>query len=165
MAVYAPFFDRLSHITGQTPAEGSAVLSRSRLQIILTWLAWGLILSALAGPQWVQDPIEKIESGRDLMLAVDLSGSMQTEDFTGPEDEKMSRIDAVKWVLDDFIRRRQGDRLGLVIFGNAAYLQSPFSLDHDVVRELLEQVQLGMAGVKTMLGDSIGLCIQVFEKS
>jgi Ca-activated chloride channel family protein len=113
----------------------------------------------------VEDPIDKIESARDLMLAVDLSGSMEARDFTGPSGEKITRLEAVKLVLDDFISRRKGDRIGLIFFGTAAFLQVPFTQDHETARLLLEEAQARMAGPQTMLGDAIGLAIQLFEAS
>ena len=121
--------------------------------------------AALARPQYVEPPIEKIESARDLMLAVDLSGSMDTRDMLDPEGNRIQRLDAVKLVLDDFISRREGDRLGLVVFGNQAFLQAPFTQDHDLVRSLLEQTRPRLAGPQTMIGDAVGLTIKTFESS
>ncbi len=84
-------------------------------------LAWALIVVAAARPQWVEPPIERIESGRDLLLAVDLSQSMEEKDFPDPTGKRIERIAAVKRVLDDFVARRKGDRIGLVVFGSGAY--------------------------------------------
>jgi Ca-activated chloride channel family protein len=128
-------------------------------------LAWILIVTAMARPQFVEPPIEKVESVRDLMLAVDLSGSMDTADMFDRNGDRVQRLDAVKLVVDDFISRRKGDRIGIIVFGNQAFLQAPFTLDHDVVRSLLQQTQPRMAGPQTMLGDAIGLTIKVFENS
>jgi len=164
-AVQAPFFEKLKRVTGQTPGKGAVVLRPRLFQKLMLPLAWILIVTALARPQWVEDPIVKIESGRDLMLAVDLSGSMEARDFTDAEGSRIERLEAVKLVLDDFISRREGDRLGLILFGTAAYLQVPFTQDYDTFRLLLDEAQVGMAGPQTMIGDAIGLAIKLFEKS
>jgi Ca-activated chloride channel family protein len=141
------------------------VLRRSLVQKLLAPVVWIAIVTALARPQWVEEPITKIQSARDLMVAVDLSGSMEAEDFSDAQGNRMTRLDAVKRVLDDFIARRKGDRLGLIFFGNAAFLQVPFTQDYETVRLLLDEAQVRMAGPQTMLGDAIGLAIKVFEES
>jgi len=164
-SIRAPFMDELAKITEQTPSKGAIILRRSGFQNLLRILVWILIVSALARPQWVEDPIVKTESSRDLMIAIDLSGSMEERDFTDPNGDQIDRLTAVKQVLDDFMTRRQGDRLGLVVFGSAAFLQVPFTNDHAACRALLDQTQVRMAGPQTMLGDAIGLAIKLFEKS
>ena len=100
-----------------------------------------------------------------MLLIVDLSGSMQETDFTDFSGEKISRLDAVKSVLSDFITKREGDRIGLAVFGNAAFPQAPFTDDHKTVTTLLDETQVNMAGPKTMIGDAIGLAIRLFESS
>jgi len=107
----------------------------------------------------------KIESSRDLMIAVDLSGSMETRDFTDAGGNKIDRLEAVKLVLDDFIARRKGDRVGLILFGTSAYPQVPFTLDHEIWRTLLHESRTKMAGPQTMIGDAIGLALKLFEES
>ena len=102
---------------------------------------------------------------RDLMVAVDLSGSMEAQDFTDNEGNSVDRLTAVKQVLDEFFARRDGDRVGLILFGSAAFVQVPFTDDLDVVRELLNEAQIRMLGPKTMLGDAMGLAINLFERS
>jgi Ca-activated chloride channel family protein len=99
------------------------------------------------------------------MLLVDLSGSMETEDFTSSSGEKTDRLGAVKEVLDEFLTRREGDRVGLVVFGNAAFTQVPFTQDLEASRILLEQTRVRMAGPRTAFGDAIGLAITLFEQS
>ena len=164
-AVQAPFFENLKKITGQAPGKGAAILRPRLLQRLMLPLAWVLIVTSLARPQWVENPIIKIESGRDLMLAVDLSGSMEERDFTDPEGNRIDRLEAVKFVLNDFIDRREGDRLGLILFGTTAYLQVPFTQDYITFRLLLEEAQVRMAGPQTMIGDAIGLAIKLFGES
>jgi Ca-activated chloride channel family protein len=100
-----------------------------------------------------------------MMLAVDLSGSMETKDFTDESGKTVDRLTAVKKVLDDFLKRREGDRVGLIVFGNAAFVQAPFTRDLGVCRELLTETSVGMAGPKTAFGDAIGLAVTVFDRS
>jgi Ca-activated chloride channel family protein len=164
-ALQIPYLQRLVDLTRQTPSTGAVVLRRPRVLVFLLPLWWLLVVTALARPVWLADPIEKTESTRDLMLLVDLSGSMETEDFEDPYGQRISRLDAVKMVLDDFIERRKSDRLGLIVFGNEPYLQVPFTRDHEVVRTLLGQTKTKMAGPQTAIGDAIGLAIKHFESS
>jgi len=103
--------------------------------------------------------------GRDLLIAVDLSGSMAAEDFTDAAGNRSDRLTAVKEVMDDFLARRDGDRVGLMFFGNAAFIQVPFTEDLAVCRILLNEAQVGMAGPQTMLGDAVGKAISVFKNS
>ncbi len=164
-AVRVPFFEKIAVATGVVPSRGGVQLRRNLFQGFVALLAWVLIVTALARPQYIEPPIEKIESARDLMLAVDLSGSMDTPDMLDAEGNRIERLAAVKLVLDDFITRRQGDRLGMVVFGTEPFLQAPFTLDHALVRTLLEQTQPRMAGPQTVIGDAIGLAIKSFENS
>jgi Ca-activated chloride channel family protein len=164
-AVQAPFFEQIVVLTGQTPSKGAVVLRRNWFQLLFMPFCWILLIAALARPQWVEDPIVKIESSRDLMIAVDLSGSMETRDFTDAEGNKIERLEAVKLVLDDFIARRKGDRVGLILFGTSAYPQVPFTLDHEIWRTLLHESRTKMAGPQTMIGDAIGLAIKLFKES
>lgn len=164
-SVRVPFFEELSASTGLKPAPGAAILKTNLIQKLVAPLIWALLLAAMARPQWVEDPIEKIESARDLLLAVDISQSMETRDFVDPAGQRTTRLDAVKVVLDEFIQRRKGDRIALIVFGGAAYPQVPFTLDHESCRILLGQTEVGMAGPRTMVGDAIGLGIKMFEES
>lgn len=164
-SVRTPFFGELAERTGAAPSRGAVVQRSSLAQKILLPVAWLLLVGAVARPQWVEDPETQIVSARDLMLAVDLSGSMETRDFVDESGEKVDRLTAVRQVLADFVEQRETDRLGLIVFGNAAFLQVPFTLDHEVFLELLDEVDIGMAGPKTMLGDALGLAIKVFEAS
>jgi Ca-activated chloride channel family protein len=126
---------------------------------------WSLVVLALARPQFLEEPIQKIIPTRDLLLLVDLSGSMEAEDFTNRAGEKVDRLTAVKEVLDEFLTRREGDRVGLVVFGNAPFVQVPFTQDLDACRMLLEETAVRMAGPRTAFGDAIGLGITLFEES
>lgn len=164
-AVRAPFFSRLVELSGKTPTSGAVVLLKRGLQKTVVLLAWALVVAALARPVWVGEPIVKETSARDMLLIVDLSGSMEAADFEDEAGERQTRLEAVKTVLNEFIDRRRGDRLGLAVFGNAAYPQAPFTEDYQVVRTLLAELQARMAGPRTMIGDALGLAIRLFEAS
>ena len=128
-------------------------------------LLWSLLVLALARPQLLEPPLTKTVPTRDMLLLVDLSGSMETDDFTSSTGEQIDRLSAVKEVLDDFLTRREGDRVGLIVFGNAAFVQVPFTTDLDAARLLLEETEVRMAGPRTAFGDAIGLGITLFERS
>jgi Ca-activated chloride channel family protein len=170
-SVRAPFFSRLVALSGRTPREGDVIVLKRTLQRFVVVSAWLLVVTALADPRWLGEPVTRETAARDLLLLVDLSGSMEARDFqAGSEDgaggsERISRLDAVKGVLNEFIARRQGDRVGLAVFGNAAFPQAPFTEDHDLVITLLDELQPRMAGPRTMMGDALGLAIRLFEQS
>ncbi|PQO40223.1 VWA domain-containing protein [Blastopirellula marina] len=162
-AVRVPFGARLTAVLGPGGAKSdSDTLSRSGIVATAVWL---MVLAALARPQWIEPPIVKELPTRDLLLLVDLSGSMDQQDFVSAKGEKVDRLTAVKEVLDDFLKRRKGDRVGLVVFGDAAYLQAPFSTDLTLSERLLNECQVGMAGPRTALGDAIGLGVNLFKDS
>lgn len=159
------FFHYISSNLGLTPEPGAVVPKTNWLQKILAPVCWCLIILALARPQFIEPPIQKIQPGRDLMLALDISQSMEAPNFRTPEGKRMRRVDAVKQVVTEFIRKRKNDRIGLIVFGQAAYPVTPFTLDHDACLKILEQTDAGMAGPQTMIGDAIGLAIKEFQKS
>jgi len=132
---------------------------RSWPSMILPALLWLALLTAIARPHILGDTVELPTSGRDLMLAVDLSGSMSIEDMQW-KGKPVNRLFTVKKVLNDFISQRQGDRLGLVLFGSQAYLQTPLTFDWQTVQTLMNEAQIGLAGKKTAIGDAIGLTIK-----
>ena len=136
-----------------------ATASRPRVRQVVALLAWGALVLAAARPQWVGEPVSLPVHGRDVMLALDLSGSMREQDMksaTGVE----RRIDTVKRVAGDFVTRRAGDRVGLILFGTRAYLQTPFTLDLDTVSKMVSETVLGLAGEQTAIGDAIGLAVK-----
>ncbi|MGB5441589.1 MAG: VWA domain-containing protein [Gammaproteobacteria bacterium] len=132
---------------------------RSRLRLLLAALAWLLLVIAAARPQWIGETLHLPVSGRSLMLAVDISGSMQTGDMLIGGRQVM-RLAAVKQVAGDFIEQRIGDRLGLILFGDQAYLQVPLTFDRHTVHTLLDEAAIGLAGKSTAIGDAIGLAIK-----
>ncbi|MDJ0787594.1 MAG: VWA domain-containing protein [Myxococcota bacterium] len=164
-AVRAPFFRRLVELTGRLPSEGAVVIRKRNWQKLYHVVGWVVVVSALARPVWVADPIEKQLPARDLLLIVDLSGSMEERDFTDALGERISRLDAVKQVVSDFVERRESDRIALAVFGQAAFLQAPFTEDRQVIEALLDELVPRMAGAQTMIGDAIGLAVRLFEGS
>lgn len=164
-SIRVPFFNKLVELSEQRPDSGAVILRRDRLQRMLVAFMWLCLVLAAAKPEWVGAPIEQQKSGRDLMIAVDLSGSMETRDFTLPTGATANRLEAVKQVLAELAEQRASDRLGLIVFGSAAYLQTPFTDDHAVWKQLLAETDIGMAGQSTVFGDAIGLAIKLFRDS
>jgi Ca-activated chloride channel family protein len=150
---------RLPMLQSAAGLESAAVSRRARLRQVLAWLAWLLLVLAAARPQWLGEPVSLPLAGRDLMLAVDVSGSMQSEDYV-VEGRAVDRLEVVKAVAGRFIERRRGDRLGLVLFGSRAYLQTPLTYDRATVRTMLEESVIGLAGRETAIGDAIGLAVK-----
>lgn len=151
-ALRVPFFDSVVSMRGGLLPP---TLGRRALVAVMT-MGWVSLVVAAARPVWVGEPVALPAEGRDLMLAVDLSGSMAREDFTlggRPAD----RLTVVKEVAEDFIGRRDGDRVGLVLFGTRAYLQAPLTFDRPTVQTLLDESQIGLAGEETAIGDAIGI--------
>jgi Ca-activated chloride channel family protein len=130
------------------------------------WLAaaaWLLLVAAAARPVWLGPPIDLPVSGRDLLLAVDLSGSMGTRDYT-LDGRRVNRLTAVKSIAGQFIQRRVGDRLGLILFGLKAYVQTPLTFDRKTVDTLLHESAIGLAGNQTAIGDAIGLAVKELRR-
>jgi Ca-activated chloride channel family protein len=191
-ALRVPFFARLASMLGPRAAERARTRSRFRLVGLL--IVWVATLVALARPFEQGAPVERQTAARDLLLAVDLSGSMaeadlNTTDGTGtkhgknatdgasatpgtsttngakPPGKGETRLDVVKRVVGEFVARRKGDRIGLIVFGTAPFVQVPFTHDTSVVQKLLDETDVGMAGPKTALGDAVGLGLDVLARS
>ena len=164
-AVRIPWFERIGRFSGAEAGRDDPVLKGGIGGQIMFMLIWVLLVAALARPQELKEPVHKVVPARDLLLLVDLSGSMAAEDFTNADGERVDRLTAVKEVLDRFLENREGDRVGLVVFGNAAFVQVPFTQDLMASRMLLNELAPRMAGPRTALGDAIGLGITLFERS
>jgi len=164
-SVRVPFFDEMIAATGIEARPGAVILSRRWLQILPMALVWVMLVFGMTKPQWVGEPIERRDAARDIMLAIDLSGSMDYRDFTDTQGERTSRFAAVQRVVDEFVAQRTQDRVGLIVFGNRAYLQLPFTRDVQAARSLVALMEVGMAGPRTALGDAIGLAIRNFADS
>ncbi|GAA5315435.1 MAG: VWA domain-containing protein [Candidatus Pelagadaptatus aseana] len=164
-ALRFPFFKQLAAASGSTPRKGAVVLQHGRVEILLASVIWVLLLLALAQPERLGEPIETTKAARDVILAIDISGSMDETDFLDSNNQRIQRLAAVKDVVGEFIEQRDGDRVALIVFGSKAFIQSPFTEDLATVRELLEGTEVGMAGPHTVIGDAIGLSIRTFEAS
>ena len=164
-AIQVPFFQQLLKLSNKEPSLGAQVVQATTWQKITILLTWILLVVAAAKPSIIGEPIVETKSGRDLMVAVDLSSSMQAQDFTLENGEKVDRLVMVKSVLKELSKQRKHDRLGLIVFGSAPYLQVPFTEDHNTWLTLLNEAQIAMAGPSTVIGDAIGLSIKLFEES
>ena len=154
VALFVPFFEELHGFDRQ-----STVVWSRFLKVLLLLLTWCLLIAAMSRPQWIGDPVALPVSGRDLMVAVDISGSMGQEDMF-IDMQQVSRIFLVKMVVNEFIERRTGDRIGLLLFGTEAYIQAPLTFDRQTVKTLFNEAELGFAGKRTSIGDAIGLAVK-----
>lgn len=156
----APALKSPVYATLASQTSGTTASNRWQwLVLILLALAWVSTLLAAARPTWLGDPVALPSTGRDILLAVDISGSMEQTDMS-IDGKTVDRLTAVKHVVSDFVERRQGDRLGLILFGTRPYLQTPLTFDRRTMNTLLSEAQIGFAGDKTAIGDAIGLAIK-----
>jgi len=162
-ALRTPFFGAMSQALGIAPQQSG--VRQNRRQLALNLLVWGLLLVALARPVWVEPPLQQTKPARDLLLAIDISQSMEAKDYLGKDGTAVDRLTAVKQVVQDFIDKRPDDRLGLILFGGGAFAQAPLTLDHGSLKILLDQAGIGMAGPNTAIGDAIGLGIKMLANS
>ncbi len=137
--------------------------SQRRLLILLLIIAWLSLVTAIARPVNIGDPVALPTTGRDILLAVDISGSMEREDMI-INGRQVNRLYAVKSVVSEFVNTREGDRLGLILFGERAYLQTPLTFDTKTLRDLLIEAQIGFAGNGTAIGDAIGLSVKKLKE-
>ncbi|MDH5902529.1 VWA domain-containing protein [Vibrio splendidus] len=162
IALKVPFFDALASSLGLSAEKGSNQIKAGIWQRSSLLLGWLLVVLAAAKPVWLGPEETRELAGRDVMIVLDLSGSMATDDFSNTAGNQVTRLAASKEVLDTFSQKRSGDRLGLIVFGDSAFLQSPFTADHTAWLALLNETEPAMAGQSTHLGDAIGLGIKTF---
>ncbi|MEW6983323.1 VWA domain-containing protein [Colwelliaceae bacterium 6471] len=136
--------------------------NNKKTSLVVLSLAWLLLVLAVSRPQWLGEAIDIPTEGRELMIAVDLSGSMQVEDMS-LHGNTVNRLDMLKVLLGEFIERRTGDRLGLILFGDDAYMQTPMTFDRKTVQQMLDETVLGLVGKKTAIGDAIALAVKRFD--
>ncbi len=150
VALFLPF--------AATVADAALPVGRPvpRPRKLLFALVWLLLVLAAIRPQWLGDPEAVAATGRRLLLAVDVSGSMANQDMAGGA----TRLQVVQKVAGDFIRRRHGDQVGLILFGTRPYLQAPLTPDLNTVDQFLDEAMIGVAGTQTAIGDAIGLAIK-----
>jgi Ca-activated chloride channel family protein len=157
--ITVPHFDSIKASALATAQTSDA---SSRWIALASFLTWALLVASIAQPVWFADPIPVPTSGRDLMLAVDISDSMRVDDMKIGEQTLM-RVDAVKSVVSDFIKARETDRIGLILFGQHTYLQVPLTFDHRAVSLQLNEALPGFAGSSTAIGDALGLAIETLR--
>ncbi len=154
--LFVPFFNSLKTAVNASPRTGS----RSLILTILALMSWFLLVLAASRPQWVGEPVQLPTTGRDLMLSVDISGSMEAQDIQ-LSGQNATRLEVVKSVVGDFVERRTGDRLGLILFAARAYTQAPLTFDRETVGILLEEAEIGIIEENaTAIGDAIGLGVR-----
>ncbi|MCF6318948.1 MAG: VWA domain-containing protein [Proteobacteria bacterium] len=156
--VKVPFFANFWHSLSSINEQSKWWLK------LLAIIAWLFFIVAAAKPIWVGEAIALPVEGRDLMLAVDVSGSMQETDMK-INGREVDRLTMIKFVAGDFIQRRKGDRIGLILFGQQAYLQTPLTFDRKTVNILLSESIIGIAGKATAIGDAIGLAVKRVRKT
>ncbi|MGA2708699.1 MAG: VWA domain-containing protein [Steroidobacteraceae bacterium] len=149
MALYLPFAETLATTPG-------ASWTARRLRGWLFAALWLLLVVAAMRPQWLGDPLPAPTTGRRIILAVDVSGSMNTRDMAN----NASRLQVVQQVAGEFIDGRQGDQIGLILFGTQPYVQAPLTPDLSTVHRFLDEAQVGFAGTETAIGDAIGMAIK-----
>jgi len=153
---------KIPHLLGGVTATQYSN-SKNKAPLAILTFVWILTVLSATRPQWLGEPIDIPTEGREMMIAVDLSGSMQVEDME-LNGNTVNRLDMLKVLLGDFIERRQGDRLGLILFGDDAYMQTPMTFDKKTVKQMLEETVLGLVGKKTAIGDAIGLAVKRFDE-
>lgn len=136
---------------------------KKKTSLVILSLIWLLVVFASTQPQWLGEAVNVPTEGREMMIAVDLSGSMQVEDMT-LNGRSVNRLDMLKVLLGEFIERRNGDRLGLILFGDDAYMQTPMTFDRKTVQQMLDETVLGLVGKQTAIGDAIALAVKRFDE-
>ena len=134
------------------------------LSTTIPWLLWVLLLATIAKPIWFGEPIRIQQQSRDMILSLDLSGSMQEEDMP-LNNQRVDRLTLVKSIVKDFVKERQGDRLGLILFADHAYLQTPLTFDVDTVSTMVDETEIGLVGNRTAIGESIAMAIKRFVEN
>lgn len=163
-ALVMPSFNMLARASKEEVSSGVRIASRSKFAWILTYVVWFFLVFAAASPEIVGEPQKQIKTARNFLLNIDISLSMETRDWVNNEGRLVTRWEAVKEVMGEFITQRESDRMGLILFGSQAYLQTPFTDDLEVVTALLNESEVGMAGAKTAIGNSIGKSVELFER-
>ncbi len=134
---------------------------KSHITSFLIYLIWFLVCLSVMRPVYIGDPVELQIPTHDIMMAIDISGSMQDEDMS--ENYRQTRLDVVKKIAHSFIDERAASRMGLIFFGSQAFVSSPLTLDKNSLHNFLEKSQIGFAGQYTAIGDAIGLAIKRLE--
>ncbi|OED44960.1 hypothetical protein ACH42_06225 [Endozoicomonas sp. (ex Bugula neritina AB1)] len=160
-AVRTPFLDLILKRTG---SQQSIPEMNAGKKLVLV-ICWCLLITAAADPRKTLPPEIIEQPARDIVLILDVSGSMETRDFQNAQGPLQTRLEAATDVISGFIKQRPDDRIGLVVFGSGAFPVAPPSMDHKALVNLVMNVQAGVAGEQTALGDAIGVAIRLFEGS
>ncbi len=147
-------------IQGMQSKEIGNTSKKTPVSLLAT--VWILLVAAASQPQWLGEAVNIPTEGREMMVAVDLSGSMQVEDMS-LSGSTVNRLEMLKVLLGEFIERRVGDRLGLILFGDDAYMQTPMTFDRKTVQQMLDETVLGLVGKQTAIGDAIALAVKRFD--
>lgn len=157
VALKVPFFKAIAAIVDNEKHDAVHAVKTS-----LLFFVWSLLLLALSGPRWVGEPQPLSREGYNIMLALDISGSMDVEDRM-LNGRPATRLTVVKRAGAQFVQDRVGDRIGLILFGTRAYLQTPLTYDHHTVLMRIEDASVGLAGNSTSIGDALGLAVKRLE--
>lgn len=155
------FLSRAAELSGQQPKKGVRQLKRPWIRQVVLWALWALVLISLARPRLVGEPDLVVKTSRNFLMVADISFSMAQKDWE-LDDEKVSRWEAVKHLMGEFIEEREGDRMGILLFGSNAYTLAPFTSDSHALLQLLDDTDVGMAGQQTNIGRAIGKSIELF---
>lgn len=158
-----PNYDKAVAYTNQKARKSSFVKRRGFFRTLFFAIIWLLIVGTLSNPQLVGKPEMKVKTSRNFLIVADISFSMAQEDWT-IKGKKAKRWEAVKSVMHEFIKKREGDRMGLIFFGSSAYIQAPFTPELETVNQMLEEADVGMAGQMTHIGKAITKGVEMFEK-
>ena len=162
-ALLFPYFERAASVSKQAPKKAAFVKKKGIFAWVAMYLIWLLLIGAMASPQLIGEPEKQIKTSRNFLIVADLSFSMANKDWK-IEDKKVTRWDAVKHLMKDFVVRRKSDRMGLVFFASNAYIQAPFTTDLSTVSTMLDEADVGMAGQMTNLGKAIVKGMDLFER-
>ncbi|APC90927.1 MULTISPECIES: vWA domain-containing protein [Francisella] len=161
LALKTPFFEQLHSQIGNASKYN---FNRANYLKYLLSVIWILLIISGSGIQWLGKPISLPQSGRDLIMAIDLSGSMAIQDMKKSNGQMESRFDLVMRVANQFLDTRKGDRVGLILFGTRAYLQTPLTFDIATVKKMLDDASIALPGPQTAIGDAIGLAVKKLKK-
>lgn len=153
---------RVTTLEGASRISGSFFVHTRHIVPFLKYFALVLMIIAMARPQWGTKHVNVLTEGVNMILAVDVSGSMEALDFKR-DGKVVNRLEAVKGVITDFIKKRSGDRIGMVVFGTNAFTQLPLTRDYNTISFVLDRLKIGSAGNSTAIGDAIGISLKRLE--
>ncbi len=162
-ALIAPFFNRAAEVSSQNPKKNAWISHKGLIAWTGLIICWVLLLFAASSPRFVGQPEKKTRTVRSFLIAADISFSMAQSDWS-VNGKQMTRWEAVKYLMKDFISERKSDQIGLEMFATHAYLQAPLTTDLETINWLLDQTEVGMAGQMTSIGEGIAFGIKIFQQ-